>query len=120
MARMLDHLRADNPKSIAGLAVTRVDDWRDEDGPMGPLQGATDAASRNVLVFHLGDSAKVTIRASGTEPKTKVYVETSSQPRKSGMSDDAWRSICHRLLLQGQQLADDFVQIAMKAAGVSR
>ncbi len=119
-ARMLDHLRADNPKSIAGLAVTRVDDWRDEDGPMGTLQGATDAASRNVLVFHLGDSAKVTIRPSGTEPKAKVYVETSSQPRKPGMTDDAWRSICHRLLLQGQQLADDFVQIAMKAAGVSR
>jgi phosphoglucomutase/phosphomannomutase len=117
MARMLDRLRADGPKSIAGLAVTHVDDWRDEDGRMGPLQGATDAASRNVLAYQLGDSARVTIRPSGTEPKAKVYVETSSRPRKPGMSDEAWRTSCRSLRDESQRLADEFVKIALNAAG---
>jgi phosphoglucomutase len=117
MARMLDRLRADGPKSIAGLAVTHVDDWRDEDGRMGPLQGATDAASRNVLAYQLGDSARVTIRPSGTEPKAKVYVETLSRPRKPGMSDEAWRTSCRSLRDQCQRLADEFVKIALNAAG---
>jgi len=115
---MLDRLRANGPRTIAGLAVTQVEDWRDEDGRMGPLQGATDAASRNVLVYHLGDAARVTIRPSGTEPKAKVYVETSSRPRKPSFSDNAWRATCRSLQEQGQRLADDFVKLAMYAAGV--
>src|SRR5262249_17937268 len=73
MSRMMDHLRAAPPQTVAGLAVTGLEDWRDEEGRMGPLKGATDAASRNVLPFALGQRARIASRPSGTEPKTKGY-----------------------------------------------
>src|SRR5207302_198734 len=50
MARMLDALRADPPREIAGLAVTAFEDLRDPNGRLGPLKGATDAAARNFLL----------------------------------------------------------------------
>jgi phosphoglucomutase/phosphomannomutase len=51
MARMLEQLRKSPLKEIGGLKVTAFEDLRDEKGPMGPIKGATDAASRNVLIF---------------------------------------------------------------------
>src|SRR5438128_4676893 len=59
MARMLDKLRQSPPQMIAGLKVTGVDDLLDEESWMGPLKGATDRASRNVLHLRLGDPARV-------------------------------------------------------------
>ena len=90
MARMLDRLRATPPREVAGLAVTRFEDRRDEEGRFGPLKGATDAASRNVLVFHFGEQARVALRPSGTEPKAKIYLEACSPPCPAG---DAGRGV---------------------------
>jgi phosphoglucomutase/phosphomannomutase len=112
MVRMMDLLRFSPPKTIAGLNVTDVEDWRDEDGRMGPLKGATDAASRNVLLFHMGESARLAIRPSGTEPKAKVYAEICSAPRPSALSDTAWQSRCRAIEEQCRQLADDFADLA--------
>src|SRR5262249_12314578 len=77
MARMLDALRQAPPKAIGGLPVTGFEDLRDEEGRLGSIKGATDFASRNFLIFRLGDdqSAKVALRPSGTEPKAKAYIE---------------------------------------------
>src|SRR5262249_18776202 len=75
MTRMLEGLRAKPFQDIAGLPVTSFEDLRDERGRLGPLKGATDAASRNVLIFRLGERARLTLRPSGTEPKAKAYVE---------------------------------------------
>ena len=72
MTRMLDRLRATPPQEIGGLAVTRFEDLRDEEGRFGPLKGATDAASRNVLVFRCRRTRRGwCLRPSGTEPKAK-------------------------------------------------
>src|SRR5205814_943923 len=54
MARMLDALRKDPPREVGGLAVTAFEDLRDEEGRLGPLRGATDAAARNFLLCRLG------------------------------------------------------------------
>jgi len=89
MARMLDRLRATPPRTIAGLEVTAFEDLRDEKGRFGPLKGATDAASRNVLVFRCGEQARVVLRPSGTEPKAKMYLEACTPPRSAGMPDEA-------------------------------
>src|SRR5262249_5969445 len=51
MTRMLEGLRAKPFQDIAGLPVTSFEDLRDERGRLGPIKGATDAASRNVLLF---------------------------------------------------------------------
>src|SRR5262249_57507612 len=68
MAEMLDRLRADPPREVGGLEVAGFEDRRDPTGRLGPLKGATDAAARNVLVFRLGERARVVLRPSGTEP----------------------------------------------------
>jgi phosphoglucomutase len=84
MVKMLDALRAAPPRTIAGLAVTDFEDLRDEDGRLGPLKGATDAASRNMLIFRLGDQARIVLRPSGTEPKAKTYLEVCCPPALPG------------------------------------
>jgi phosphoglucomutase/phosphomannomutase len=117
MARMLDRLRADPPKQIAGLAVTGFEDLRDPNGRMGPIKGATDAAGRNVLVFRLGDSAKVVLRPSGTEPKAKAYIEVCSDPA-GNRADPEWAAVRQRVDERTQHLADEFVRLAMTLAGL--
>lgn len=73
-------LRAQPPTVLAGLDITAMHDRQDPSGPLGPIVCDTDLAGRDVLVFELGDEARVVLRPSGTEPKTKVYVETRARP----------------------------------------
>jgi phosphoglucomutase len=110
MARMLDRLRTSPPREIAGLPVTRFEDLRDEAGRFGPLKGATDASSRNVLVTRLGDGAKVVLRPSGTEPKAKVYLEACSPPCPPGTSEEAWRQTCAEVDVLLDRVKEDFVR----------
>jgi phosphoglucomutase/phosphomannomutase len=113
MGRMLDTLRKAPPKAVGGLAVTGFEDLRDETGRMGPLKGATDAASRNVLIFRLGDTAKVVLRPSGTEPKAKAYLEVRSGPWKPGTTGEAWDAACREIDVLAQRIATDFVTQAL-------
>ncbi len=117
MAAMLDSLRNDPPRAIGGLAVTGFEDLRDEDGRFGPLKGATDAASRNVLLFQLGESARVALRPSGTEPKAKAYIEACSAPMAHGTTAEGWAAIKAGVDATLRALADDFVKQAMARAG---
>jgi phosphoglucomutase/phosphomannomutase len=117
MARMLDELRQAPPREVAGLTVTAVEDLRDENGRFGPLKGATDAASRNVLVFRFGDRAKVVLRPSGTEPKAKIYVEACSPP--CGVAKpEAWRRSCLDVEELAKRLSAEFVKQALAKIGL--
>jgi len=118
MARMMDRLRATPPREIAGLSVTEFEDLRDEQGRFGPLKGATDAASRNVLVFRCGQRARVVLRPSGTEPKAKIYLEACSPPRPPSMSEDEWRRGCQEVDELMKQLSSDFKRQALQRIGV--
>jgi phosphoglucomutase/phosphomannomutase len=117
MVRMLDALRKNPPKSIGGLAVTGFEDLRDETGRMGPLKGATDAAARNFLIFRLGDTAKVVLRPSGTEPKAKAYLEVRSAPWKPGVTGEAWDAACSNVDALAQRIATDFLGQALGTIG---
>ncbi|HKB03234.1 MAG TPA: phospho-sugar mutase [Gemmataceae bacterium] len=117
MVRMLDALRKKPPRAVGGLAVTSVEDLRDENGRMGPLKGATDAASRNVLIFRLGEVAKVVLRPSGTEPKAKAYLEVRSAPWKPGVTGEAWDAACREVDAMAQRIATDFLGLALGTVG---
>jgi phosphoglucomutase/phosphomannomutase len=118
MAEMLDRLRADPPREIAGLPVTSFEDLRDEEGRMGPLRGATDAASRNVLVFRCGEQARVVLRPSGTEPKAKIYLEACSPPCPPGTSAEQWQQTRRQVDQLIQKLSNDFVRQALSRIGL--
>jgi len=83
--KIQDVLRSSPPKEIAGLAVTR---FVDNHVVGGPLKSGTDEASRNVLLFELdggeGRTIRVVVRPSGTEPKTKLYIEVPSLVQLGG------------------------------------
>jgi phosphoglucomutase len=118
MARMMDSLRTTPPREIAGLAVTSAEDLRDEQGRFGSLKGATDAASRNVLIFRCGERARVVLRPSGTEPKAKIYLEACSPPRPAGMSDEDWRRGCQDVDELMERLSVDFKRQALQRIGL--
>jgi phosphoglucomutase/phosphomannomutase len=119
MAKMLDALRAHPLREIAGLKVTGSEDLRDERGRMGPIKGATDFASRNVLIFHLGDRARIILRPSGTEPKAKGYIEACTFPCPAGAAPETWEKMCQEVDALVRRLADDFLRQALGLIGIS-
>lgn len=74
-------LRKDPPKSFWKYEIiSRHDYWDDL-----PIVSETDRSSKDMLVYDLKpfpgiSSIKVTIRPSGTEPKTKIYIELGTEP----------------------------------------
>jgi phosphoglucomutase/phosphomannomutase len=79
--KIQNKLRAEPPKKFGNFAVERAEDmWSRQ-----PIVSETDKASKDVLVYHFKPvpgtiSLKVTIRPSGTEPKSKMYFEVGSKP----------------------------------------
>ncbi len=76
MKNIMSSLRANPPKEIAGLEVTKVSDYLtgvSTDTKSGVQEKITLPKS-NVLAFSLPDGNSAIIRPSGTEPKIKVYV----------------------------------------------
>jgi phosphoglucomutase/phosphomannomutase len=118
MARMMDALRASPPAEIGGLAVTAMEDLRDEGGRLGPIKGATDYAARNVLLFRLGDRGRVVLRPSGTEPKAKTYVEACSPPCPAGASAEQWEKTCREVDELLGRLGADFQKRALALIGL--
>ncbi len=119
MARMLDALRAAPPRAIGGLAVTAFEDLRDERGRMGPIKGATDFAARNMLLFRLGDRARIVLRPSGTEPKAKTYLEVCSAPCPDGTTTEAWQRTCREVDELSRRLTADFLQTSLGLIGLT-
>lgn len=75
MAAIMEHLRANPPKTLDSRAVTQVVDYQ---------AGINNLPRSNVLEFQT-DCAKVLVRPSGTEPKVKVYLSA----RAANMDDAA-------------------------------
>jgi len=118
MEKMLDSLRLDPPLRIAGLKVSRFEDLRNPEGKFGPIKGATDASSRNVLVFELGDNARAVLRPSGTEPKAKIYIEASSLPRLSSQTDEEWNQIKAGVDAIAKEIGKDLTKQALVRVGL--
>jgi phosphomannomutase len=81
-------LRAAPPAQLDGHPVTKVEDL---------LTGAGGALpASDVIVLHLGDRARVTVRPSGTEPKLKLYFEVVEPVGRDGVA--AARSLAEAAL----------------------
>lgn len=84
MKNIMSSLRANPPKEIAGLEVTKVSDYLTgtaTDTATGAQEKITLPKS-NVLAFSLPDGNSAIIRPSGTEPKIKAYVTAVGKDRE--------------------------------------
>ena len=71
MTAWMNRVRRAPPQEIADLRVTSVRDLAAADPPA------------DVLVLFCGDTARITLRPSGTEPKAKGYIETVAHAGQS-------------------------------------
>lgn len=75
MASIMQQLRSNPPKNIAGLSVVSLEDYKQrkhidlDSGKTEPLE----LPRSDVLLFRLSDKTRLVIRPSGTEPKIKIY-----------------------------------------------
>ena len=68
MTGIMDDLRQNPPKEIAGYKVVKVTDYKKPE--------ETGLLAANVLIYGLEGGATVVVRPSGTEPKIKTYFTT--------------------------------------------
>ena len=66
----MDRLRATPPSTIGVDAVASIDDFS---------AGFASFPASNILRLWIGDTARVIVRPSGTEPKLKVYIDAWSR-----------------------------------------
>lgn len=81
MAAIMESLRNNAPKEIAGMKVLTVSDYMAStvtDTANGE-KTAIDLPKSNVLAYKLEKSSGVIVRPSGTEPKIKIYVTACAE-----------------------------------------
>ncbi|MEC7941320.1 MAG: phospho-sugar mutase [Pseudomonadota bacterium] len=82
-------LRAAQPKTINGIAITVIEDL--QSSLRFITGGATEAINlpaSDVLIYHLKDGSRIIVRPSGTEPKVKVYYEAVTKFEGTETYDD--------------------------------
>jgi len=105
MIEAIQHsLRSEPPTEIMGRSVVEAIDHQDTSGIHGPIRSSTDHASRNVLSYRLEGDARLTVRPSGTEPKTKVYAELV------GQADESESALRQRCLALARAFVGDMLQ----------
>lgn len=79
MAASMKRLRDTPPTEIAGLKITSVSDYQTRMKTQGIKSEALTLPPSNVLSFELEGGSRVMVRPSGTEPKTKVYLDARAE-----------------------------------------
>jgi len=86
ITEIMEHLRHHPPKSVADVAVIRINDYLSKqiiDCRTGNIIGETTQPPSNVLAFYLADDSRITARPSGTEPKIKFYFNLRGKDAES-------------------------------------
>ncbi len=76
MQSIIEGLRANPPKIIAGSKVVEVKDYHKSGLREGEYNSVTGLPDSNVLEFNTENGCKVIVRPSGTEPKMKAYLSS--------------------------------------------
>jgi phosphomannomutase len=71
---LTDRVRAASPQSIGTRDLTATDDF---------LAGVADFPEDNILRYYLSDGSRIIVRPSGTEPKVKIYLDTTGHTREA-------------------------------------
>ncbi len=88
--QMMDTLRRNPPKEIAGSRVSIVKDYKALRQTVDGVESdITMPSTSNVLQFFTEDHTKVSVRPSGTEPKIKFYIEVKGHIGGVGDMDAA-------------------------------
>ena len=72
----VDRLGSGPPSSVQGIEVTGMTDYR-----LGEEERPIWLGKQDLIELSLGDSGRVLVRPSGTEPKLKIYVDLSRADR---------------------------------------
>lgn len=100
MVSLMDGLRQNPPKEIAGVKVASAADYQtgvitDADGKTAP----TGLPVSNVLFYTLENGDSVVIRPSGTEPKIKLYYLVSDKTKEAAEEKrNAYKAAFEKLL----------------------
>lgn len=111
MRRLMQRLRSEPPRSLAGLDVVEVRDYQQLQRwqPGMPAQ-ALQAPRGEMVVFDLAGGDAVAVRPSGTEPKVKIYLFGYQAAELLADLDDARSVIVQRL----SELEQALVALAKK------
>ena len=81
LAEAVERVRKEPPRALAGQPVTVTDLLEGADGVVDLAGGRAERCPgqpippANVLIWRVGDDARLMIRPSGTEPELKIYAE---------------------------------------------
>ena len=67
-----DALRQQPPRTFGDRSIARTDDF---------IQGFGEFPPEDIIRYYLDDDSRVIVRPSGTEPKLKIYLDTSGPTR---------------------------------------
>jgi phosphomannomutase len=67
--RIMNRLRSNPPSSVSSIAVRSIDDFE---------RGVDGFPPGDILRLWMADGSRIVVRPSGTEPKLKVYIDSSS------------------------------------------
>jgi phosphomannomutase len=98
----VERLADDPPDSVGGHQVTAITDYRKDADQRPPWLGA-----QALVELTLGETGRILIRPSGTEPKLKVYVDLS-EPRGPAV-DEQHRVLTARASGLGEEIAGSLV-----------
>lgn len=87
-------LKENPPRHIGRFELDHVEDWMDR----LPILSETDKVAKSGMVFYFKPvasttSIRVTVRPSGTEPKSKMYFEIGSKPFDEATYDQVKQNI---------------------------
>lgn len=113
--KIQEGLRTFKGNKIGNFEVENVVDYLDQK----PYLSTTDEAAKNILVYNFKPvegtiSIKVTIRPSGTEPKSKMYFEIGSEP----FSIEKLSSIRDQIETIRKELEKDFMKFCYSIIGI--
>ena len=79
MQKIMEELRKNGPKEIAGISVKNCVDYLDSE--------KTGLPRANVLLYKLENGESIIVRPSGTEPKIKAYFTTFGKSREEAKEE---------------------------------